>query len=276
MSAEPVHPFVALMRRYCIDYTNSHDQSLYPELFVDDYRVHIGGVVLERDASYGPAVRQLFDAAPGLGLTVHELVLNGDRLCMRFSEHAAMPTRAGGRALACWRGIGLYRWNGERLTENYVEQDFLGRRRQLDRGEPDPLEPPHLDPWTTTRPTPPDPAAEAAARALVERGALHEAATVLVDDDRPETAHPFVVAPDEVTVNDLFSAGRRVAVYVTFRGAYRGGIDQLDPAAVGTPAVLEVAALLRLADDGSVTEVRAVTSRDTVRAALRRRPGSGP
>jgi hypothetical protein len=103
---------------------------------------------------------------------------------------------------------------------------------------------------------------------------------VLVDDGRPGGVHPFVVEPEEVTVNDLFSAGRRVAVHATFRGAYRGGIPQLDADGagrpVGSPASLEVAALLRVARDGSVAEVRAVTSRDTVRATLRRRPGSGP
>src|SRR5688572_19572282 len=141
-----MHPFVALMRKYCIDYTNSHDQSLYDEIMEPDYVVNINGAQLLRSTTYSDAVTTLFAMTPGLGLVVHELVLNGDRLCMHFSEHAALPAGQG-RALACWRGIGLYKWNGKRLTENYVEQDYLAMQAQVASGEPHPLTPPHLDPW---------------------------------------------------------------------------------------------------------------------------------
>jgi hypothetical protein len=268
-SATPlIHPFVALMKRYAIDYTNAHDQSIYPELFVDDYTVNIGGVALVRDESYGPAVRWLYDRAPGLGLVVHELVLNGDRLCMRFSEHASMPLPGGGRALSCWRGIGMYAWNGERLVSNWVEQDFLSRRRQLETGEPDALEPPHLDPWVTTVPVPPDAAAEATARAAVTDDRLHEATAAHIDD-RVGDAGPLVVEPDDVTINDSFSAGRRVAVHATVRGSYRGGVLGVADQAIGRKASLQVVALVDVDADGSLREVRAVTDREGVRAQLR-------
>src|SRR3546814_16952657 len=119
-----MHPFVALMRRYCIDYTNSHDQSIYPEIFVDGYTVNINGVALERDTAYGPHVEQLFAEAPGLGPTVHELVLNDDRLCMPFSDHASLPTPQG-RRLPAWRAIGPYQRDRERRCENKEQQDIL-------------------------------------------------------------------------------------------------------------------------------------------------------
>jgi hypothetical protein len=265
---DPLHPFVRLMRRYAIDYTNSHDQSIYPELFVDDYTVNIGGVALVRDESYGPAVRWLYDKAPGLGLVVPELVLNGDRLCMRFSEHAAMPTPDGGRALTCWRGIGMYAWDGERLVSNWVEQDFLSRRRQIETGVPDALEPPHLDPWLTTVPVAPDASAEAVARAAVEDGRLHEAASAHIDAVVGDGG-PLVVEPAEVVVNDCFSAGRRVAVHATYRGPYRGGVIGVDDARVGDEAALQVVALVEVSDVGSLREVRVVTDREGVRAQLR-------
>ena len=111
--------------------------------------LHINGFTLAgRDESYSPAVTQVFAEYPGLGLAVHELVLNGDRLCMRFSEHAAAADHDD--RLTAWRGIGLYRWNGRRLIENWVEQDYASRDRQLATGEPNPLDRPHLDPWVTT------------------------------------------------------------------------------------------------------------------------------
>ncbi|MGH7897076.1 MAG: nuclear transport factor 2 family protein, partial [Candidatus Binatia bacterium] len=140
-----MEPFVALMRRYCIDYTNSHDLAVVDEIMEPDYVVHIAGLSLPRDAAYKPAVRSVFAQFPGLGLAVHEILTDGERLAMRFSEHAASSEGA----LSCWAGISLYRWNGARLTECRVEQDFLSRRRQLASRRPDELEPPHLDPWTT-------------------------------------------------------------------------------------------------------------------------------
>lgn len=266
--ADPMHPFVRLMRRYAIDYTNSHDQSIYPELFVDDYTVNIGGVALVRDESYGPAVKWLYDKAPGLGLVVHELVLNGDRLCMRFSEHAAMPTAGGGRALTCWRGIGMYAWDGERLVSNWVEQDFLSRRRQISAGVPDALEPPHLDPWITTVPVAPDASAEAVGRAAVTEGRLHEAASAHIDG-AVGGAGPLVVEPADVVVNDCFAAGRRVAVHATYRGPYLGGVSGVDDARIGSEATLQVVALVEVSGDGRLSEARVVTDREGVRAQLR-------
>src|SRR3546814_20670661 len=92
---------------------------------------------------------------------------------MRFSEHASLPTPKG-RRLAAWRGIGLYKWDGERLVENYVEQDFLSRRAQLAGGEPHELEPPHLDPWMTTQPEPAAADAESGARSNFAGDRLHD------------------------------------------------------------------------------------------------------
>src|SRR3546814_8909459 len=189
---------------------------------------------------------------------------------MRFSEHASLPTPKG-RRLAAWRGIGLYKGDGERLGENYVEQDFRSRRAQLAGGEPHELEPPHLDPWMATQPLPADADAESVARSICEEDRLHEATWAQIDDGIGDAVAPLVVAPDEVTINDLFSAGRRVAVHATVRGGYRGGVDGVANDAKGSEASLQVAALLRVAPDGGLEEVRAVTSREVVRSALRPR-----
>ena len=262
-----MHPFVALMRTYCIDYTNSHDQSLYDEIMEPDYVVHISGFDLTRDESYGPAVTDLFQRAPGLGLVVHEFVVNEDRLCMRFSEHASMPTDEG-RRLACWRGIGVYRWNGRRLTENYVEQDYLAMHEQLTTGQPHELEPPHLDPWMGTEAVPADPAAEETVRAWLRQGDLGAARTVEVDDATGQRPYVAVLDAADVVVNDLFSAGPRVPFHVTMRGPYRGGISDVPDEHKGTEVTLHVAGIADVGTDGSIDRVRAVTTRMLVRAQL--------
>jgi predicted ester cyclase len=257
-----VEPFVALMRRYCIDYTNSHDLSVCDTIMEADYVVRISGMALPRDTAYKPAVEAVFERFPALGLVVHELVTNGDRLVMRFSEHAATPEGA----MACWAGIGLYAWNGAKLTECRVEQDFWSQRRQLAAGAPDPLEPPHPDPWTTTRVQPPDPAAEAVVRAWLAAGDLGAAAAGRVDEASP-AEHVPVVDADHVEVLDLFSAGARVAFHASMQGIYRGGLDGHDEC--GQRASIAVAGIATVEGE-RVTELHAVTDRFGTSLALAR------
>lgn len=265
-----MHPFVALMRRYCIDYTNSHDQSLYDEIMEPDYVVHINGMDLERSTTYASSVEKLFAIAPGLGLVVHDFVLNGDRLSMYFSEHAAMPG-PNGPSLACWRGIGLYKWNGTRLTENYVEQDYVAMQDQLASGEPHPLTPPHIDPWTTTEAVPADKAAEAVVRAWLERGDLSDARTVEIDDTRTGAGYQPVIDVESVSINDLFSAGPAVPFHVTMNGPYRGGLGSALEHQVGTNASLNVVGIARV-DGDAVDHLDALTGRLQLIGELTRTP----
>jgi hypothetical protein len=259
---QEMHPFVALMRKYCIDYTNSHDQSLYDEIMEPDYVVHISGFDLPREAGYRQAVVDIFQRAPGLGLVVHEFVLNGDRLCMRFSEHGSMPTDDG-RALACWRGIGLYKWNGRRLTENYVEQDYLSAHRQLATGVPHELDPIHLDPWMGTEAVPANDDAEDVVRAWLDKGDLTNAARHRIDDSLTDGP---VIEFNEVTVDDLFSAGNTVAFHVVARGPYQGGVDDVPDDCVGQDATLLVAGIAEVVNGGGIADVHAVTTRMNVRS----------
>lgn len=255
-------PFVALMRTYCIDYTNSHDLSVCDSIMEPDYVVHIAGAALERDLAYKPAVEATFARFPGLGLVVHELVTNGDRLVMRFSEHGATPAGA----LACWAGIGLYDWNGTRLTTCRVEQDFWSQRRQLRSGTPDPLEAPHLDPWTTTTAQTPHPAAEAVVREWLAAGDLRDVPGGRVDEGAPDE-HVPVVDVDRVDVLDLFSAGDRVAFQASFAGCYVGGLDGID--ASGQLASIAVAGVAAVTGD-RIADLHAVTDRFGTSLALAR------
>jgi len=265
-----VEPFVALMRRYCIDYTNSHDQSVCDEIMHPDYVVHISGLDLPRDAAYKPAVKQVFERFPGLGLVVHEFVTNGDRLAMRFSEHGASP-RAQGR-YAAWGGIGVYRWNGSQLLENFVEQDFLAQEAQLAGGDPAPLEPAHLDPWVGTRSCPADPEALRIARAWLAKGDLRDACEVVIDGSWYEPLAPSPIDVSSVAIDDLFSAGDRVAFHICQTGAYRGGLAGAPVELRGRETVLRCAGIARVRD-GAVAEVRVITDRLGARALLLRGGG---
>lgn len=256
-----MEPFAQLMRTYCIDYTNSHDLSVCDSIMTPDYVVRICGMALERDTAYKPSVEQVFQRFPALGLVVHELATNGDRLVMRFSEHGASASGE----LACWAGIGLYDWDGERLITCRVEQDFWSQRRQLRSGQPDPLEAPHLDPWTTTVAQPSDPAAEAVVRALLDAGDLSRVGGGRIDEGSID-AHVPVVEAESVEVHDLFSAGDRVAFHVTFRGRCTDALEGID--AAGRPGALDVAGLATVRG-GEVVDLHAVTDRFGLAGALR-------
>jgi ketosteroid isomerase-like protein len=254
-----MEPFVALMRKYCIDYTNSHDQSVCDEIMHPDYVVHISQADLPRDLLYKPAVKGVFERFPGLGLVVHELVTNGDRLAMRFSEHGLAPAE-GGR-YAAWGGIGLYRWNGEQLLENFVEQDFFAQQAQLSGSVPPaPLEPPHLDPWVGTSAEPADPETEKIAREWLERGELRDAPEAIVDSSWYEELAPSPIEVESVVIDDLFSAGDRAAFHVSQHGRYLGGLPGVDASRKGETTRLDCAGLARVAG-GRVQSVRVVTDR---------------
>jgi len=232
-------PFVALMRRYVVDYTNSHDLSVCDEIMEPDYVLRMGPhVVAGRDEAYKPATLAQLRQFPGLGLTVHEIVSSGDRLALRFSEHGA-SVRHDGR-VAAWTGIGLYHWNGTRLTANRVEQDYQARRRQLAGDECDPIEPPAPAPWDTAA-RGPDARAERVARDWVLRGTTGTPG-VVCDDGRP--AAPLLQVAD-AEIDDLFSAGDRVGVHATLRGRFAGGLEGVEDR-VGEPATLHLAALVRV------------------------------
>lgn len=243
-----MHPYVALMRRYCIDYTCVHDASVCDDIMSPDYRITISGRTMGMD-DYRGAVAAAFRRYPTLMLTVHDLFFSGDRLAMRFSEHGAAADDPD--HVAVWTGISMYRWDGERLLTCQVEQDFLGRDEQTASGITDPLEPGHPDPWATTREAPTSPAAEAAVHAWLDRlatdpvAALRDPGIRVLEAGAPEP----LLGDQQLTVDDLFSAGDRVAAAITLRGRYVGGLPDVPEDAVGVVADLPVTLLARVRDD---------------------------
>jgi hypothetical protein len=259
-----VEPFVALMRRYCIDYTNSHDQSVCDEIMEPEYVAHLR----LRPARRGVQARGhgRVRALPRLQLQVHEFVTNGERLAMRFSEHGAAVDVDG--RMAAWGGIGLYRWNGRKLLsrtsssrtsrpgdaarERRVRADREPARRSLGRH----------------------------ARGAGERG-VRGGRAALAREGRPARRRErgdrrLVVAEapaesplevESVAVTDLFSAGARVAFHVIQRGRYRGGLPGVDARLVGREATLRCVGLARV-EAGEVRGVRAITDRLGTRRAL--------
>ena len=210
----PFHPLVRLAQRFTIDWLNRADGDVPPQIMTPDYRVHIGGLDLDGLEAYAPATLGQLHQFPGLQLTVHDLITTGDRLAIHFTEHGA-SSRHEGRA-AAWSGVALFRWDGERLTENWTQEDYAARRRQLADGQPDVVGPPMVAPWTVV-PAEPDPEAEDVVRAWLSH-AVPGSDGVRWDDAREGT----LVAPAEADVAEIFSAGSQVAFAATQTGAFLG------------------------------------------------------
>lgn len=244
-----LHPLGALMRRFAVDWLDRADAGVPAEIMAPDYTIVIGAYTMRGREDYVEATAGQLARFPGLTITVHDAVYTPDgRAALRFTEHGA-SARGGA---AAWRGIGLFTARDGVLVHNACEEDYLGRRRQLLGGAPDPVDPPAVAPWTEPV-AGPDPDAERAVRDRLDRGALLGPG-VVADDGR--AAAPLL-AGAAYEVDALFSAGRRVAFHATARGRYAGGLDpELDAGldtAAGPAVGLGVAGLLEVAADGTVT-----------------------
>lgn len=251
-----LHPLAALLRRYAFAYTAAHDFGVCSQIMVDDYVLRMGEHELRgRDTGYIPATAKQYRQFPGLGFTVHELVLGENRAALHFTEHGHSTLRG---AAASWQGVSLYRWDGARLVECRVEQDYYGRRGQLRAGPAHPVTAPALDPWVTPA-APTDPHTETAVRRWLSAGGPLDAPLGSLDDEHCAPARRMLLSAAEVTVLDLFTAGDRAAFHLAVHGRYAGGLDDLDGYR-HRPATLYLAGLATVRD-GSVSQVRVVTDR---------------
>lgn len=121
MEPSAAEPFVALMRRYCIDYTARHDLSVCDEIMVPGYTLHMGTHHLAgRDEAYKPAAAAQFRQFPGLCLTVSEIICSGDRFA--------------GDGEAMLHLAGVVRVDGGRVAGGRMIRDRLGLLRRLPSG----------------------------------------------------------------------------------------------------------------------------------------------
>lgn len=248
-------PLVSLMRRYAFAYTCCHDFAECRRLMVDDYVLCMGEYELRgRDGPYVTATAKQYRQFPGLGLTVHDLVVGEDRIAMHFTEHgrSALSNRP-----AVWTGVSLYRWNGEKLTECRVEQDYFARRDQLRADTSGRMLPPAVDPWTEQQ-LAPDANTDQLVREWLRRGGLADAPMGSLNDEYCAPPCRPRLEESQVSILDMFTAGPRAAFHAVIRGRYSGGFDHIAvDHNVEIPLYVAGVATVR---NGSV-QVRAVTDR---------------
>ncbi|GLZ55322.1 nuclear transport factor 2 family protein [Actinomycetospora sp. NBRC 106378] len=239
-----IHPMGALMRRFVVDWLDRADAEVPPQIMAPDYAIDIAGVQMPGRDAYLEATSAQLARFPGLTVTVHDALYTTDgHAALRFTEHGA--SERGGAA--AWRGIGVFRAEHGVLVHNATEEDYLGRRRQLLSGTPDPVDPPMVAPWTEP-PADPDPEAEKAVRTWLDAGAPARSGITYDDGAAPGD----LLGSPSIAVDALVVAGRRVAVHGVARGSYVGGLPDA-PEPDGADVTLGLAALLDVAPDGTLT-----------------------
>jgi predicted ester cyclase len=251
-----VAPLAGVLRRYAYAYTAAHDFAVCADIMVEDYTLLMGEHEIRgRDGSYIPATRRQFRQFPTLNFTVHDLLLGEDRAALVFSEHGYSTLH---ETCSAWTGVSLYRWDGKRLTECRVEQDYHARTAQHRSGTAHPVSAPGLDPWIAT-PRPAAPGVEEAVRGWLSEGGLDAAPVGCLDDEHCAEPARILLDDQRTTVLDLFAAGDRAAFHVRTDGSYRGGLPGLD-GHVGRPGKRYASGIVTV-DGGVVSGVRAVTDR---------------
>ena len=258
---------LALARRWVVDYFNRHDASVCVQFITPDYALRIGETTFAgRDEQWLPAVDKQFQTFPGMGMTVHQVLVGSDRVAVLFSEHGASGG-AGGR-IAVWSGVGIYRSNGRSLCGCVAQEDYMTRLRQLKSGVADPVELPAAAPWDTEA-LPADPLAEAVVRGWLDQSWPMAEPGVRCDDEHI-TGDPFRfdVASGEIT--ELFSSGTEVAFHVRQIGRYRGGLQGIEGS--DEPLALHCNGIVRV-EHGKVVSGRVIRDRIGLRAALLNKAG---
>jgi SnoaL-like domain len=253
-------PALSLLRRWVVDYFNSHDADAARAFVAPDYTLHIGDVVFAgRDAQWLPAVDKQMQLFPGLGMTVHQVMAGADWAAVYFSEHGASQ---GGSA--CWSGVAIYHSDGERLTRCVAQEDYMTRQRQLKSGVADPVEAPAVAPWDTPLKAR-NVAAEETVRDWLTTSWPNASTGIRCDDEHiTGVALQFDVTGGEIDL--LLSSGSDVAFHTRQTGFYVGGLNGVD--ARRRPGVLHCNGIVRVTD-GAVTSGRVIRDRIGLRASLR-------
>jgi hypothetical protein len=167
-----------------------------------------------------------------------------------------------------WGGVSLYRWDGSRLTSCLVEQDYFARRRQLMTRVANPVETPAIDPWTVSV-NAPSTADEEAVKRWVRDGGIDASDVGTLDDEWCGPRERYVLDVHESLIDDIFSAGSRVAFHVTQSGPLVSG-----PGVPASPRETYTRHAAGIADVSSGSVVaRIITDRIELSKDLRDAPG---
>lgn len=131
MSDDPA----AVFRRIAEEIINANDPDAIDRLVAEDYVDHTGGDESNRDG-YRETVLAVREVFPDLHMTVHDTIVQGDKVAARFSVTAThrgefMGIPATDRKVS-WDGIGIIRVVDGKMAERWNVSDMMGLYEQVD------------------------------------------------------------------------------------------------------------------------------------------------
>lgn len=125
-----------IVRRFLTEVINQGSQDAVSQVCAPDLTWHGGSVGEYHDlASFLQGVAPFFTAFPDLTVTIDDLIAEGDCVTARYTWHATQrgeffgipPT---GKSVTV-TGISIYRVAGDKIVEEWWQEDLLGLMQQL-------------------------------------------------------------------------------------------------------------------------------------------------
>lgn len=253
-----ISPSAQLLRGFAVDFLTCHNVAAVEKIMEPDYSLSIGGFLLAgRDDQYLPATAAQLEQFPGLCVTVHDTVIGPEAVAMRFTEHGASNKHDG--RLSTWGGVTLFRIKNGRLHQGWAEEDYHARKRQLADATCDIVKSPHPAPWDAPCEAALPEVEELARAWLADPASWSDASRIdEISAEGPRFAE--LVAIEAITIDQLFSAGKRGAFHVSCSGTYRGGFADIDPARVDERVTLRLAGLFDTVE-GQVPRIQVCADR---------------
>jgi hypothetical protein len=240
-----------------------HDVAACNQIMDERYNLLIGGFVLTPRAVYQDATqKQLFDRFPNVMVTTHDTAISGERVAIAFTQHAASPRM---NAKAAWSGVALFRSENGKLTHCFAEEDYFSRRSQLATGHASKVPSPAVDPWIIDVQSP---VLKSESLVIEWLKSGESGGDVIWDDVQSAAPGAFkIVDAKSISINELFSAGSKVAFHVNVDGIYAGGIEGIPESLEGAECSMAMAGLV-VVENEKVAAGRVIRDRLGLQRAL--------
>lgn len=125
----------AALRRISDELWNNGNTAVCDELYADHCSMHDPSFPQEGTEGLKNQVRELRQAQPDLHMNVDDVMVDGDRTCVRWTcggtarnEFRGMPATGKSYVMT---GMSMQKWDGDRIAEEWTNYDLLGALQQV-------------------------------------------------------------------------------------------------------------------------------------------------
>jgi steroid delta-isomerase-like uncharacterized protein len=128
-----------IVRQFVVEVVNQKNDATLETLVADDFMCCVGGIASTASEGRQSAVRRLRllrTAFPDFRISIDDLLVDGDKVVMRYRGHGThrgpLGTAAPTNKAVSYSGIAIYRISNRKIAEEWTEYDSLGLMRQIE------------------------------------------------------------------------------------------------------------------------------------------------